>query len=107
MESSEIQPRSPERGKFDLSETLTSSEEQESSAYPDFHSDSDSFDVEASSESTTTFTESTSSKSRLIRTDSATGPHQKPVQPLDKSYPIRKIGKTNRGFNPQWFKTFC
>ena len=113
-DSSELQPKSPKRGKFD-SETLARSEGQvfsESSAYPsdpDSYNDSDSTnsDVEASTESTTTCTESTSSESRGMITDIAAGPLEEPVQPLDRSYPIRKFGKTNRGFNPQWFKTYC
>ena len=97
---SELQPKLPKRGKLD-SETLARSEGQvfsESSAYPsdpDSHNDSDSTcsDAEASTESTTTCTENTSSESRGMITDITAGPLQEPVEPLDRSYPIRKFGK--------------
>ena len=91
-------PRSPKRGRFGS---------DSSTQYP---SDSDSHnesDNEVSGESISTCTESTSSESRACVSDIAAGPHQEPVQPLHISYPIRKIGKSNRAFNPQWFKTYC
>ena len=54
-------------------------------------------------ESMCTLNESSSSESTQsgwLITDIAAGLRQKPVQPVDISFPVRKISKCNRGCNP-------
>jgi len=102
-------PRSPKRGKFDhaISEKQHYSE---SSTYPSDPDSSESTSLcDSEVESMRTLTESSSSESTQsgwLITVIAAGLSQKPVQPVDISFPVRKIGKSNRGCNPLWFKTY-